>query len=337
MAGYFKVLSIDGGGIRGLIPALVLAKLEALVGPLHKQFDLIAGTSTGGIIAVGLTAPAPGGGGAAFSAGDLVDLYMNDGGAIFYSPVYKRLSHLDDLVERKYDHKPLQKILKKKLSEARLKDALTELLVTSYDLHAGKPYFFKRSKAKADAPRRDHPLWEVARATSAAPTYFEPHQMQGPPSAPAKSLVDGGVFANNPAMCAYAEAMKLKKPLQDILIVSLGTGDEDMGKPASWQKYKHTKAKGWGVIGWARPAINIMMDGVADTVDHQLQQILVDSAHAKPARPQTYFRFQSPLTDETKDMDDADEKSLAALKKLGVSLARKEKAQLEKLASILGA
>lgn len=336
MAGPYKVLSIDGGGIRGLIPAVVLAELEARIGkPLYKAFDLIAGTSTGGIIAVGLTAPSTTGTGAAFSAADLVDFYEQDGGKIFYSPLLKRLSGLDDLVERRYDHKPLEKILKRKLGDKRMSEALKELLITSYDLHGGTPYFFKHSKAKENPAERDHLLWQAARATSAAPTYFEPYKMTGE-GFKTKSLVDGGMFANNPSMCAYAEAMKHKGRDQDILMVSLGTGDEDFGEGEdNPPKFRHAKAKNWGVIGWARPAINIMMDGVSDTVNHQLRQMLVDAESATRTKPQRYYRFQTRLTDDTRDMDDADAHSLGELKKLGADIISTQSAELDRLADLL--
>ncbi len=338
MSSYYKILSIDGGGVRGLIPSVVLAELEARIGkPLHKVFDLVAGTSTGAIIAAGLTAPSPSGPGAAFSAADLVELFMKDGGKIFYSPLYKRVSFLDDLVERKFDHKPLERILKAKLGNARVKDALKELLITSYDMHAGSPYFFKRWRAREKPGKRDHALWQAVRASSAAPTFFEPFHLKKASPKYDKSLVDGGVFANNPAMCAYTEGVKRKPAAKTILLVSLGTGDPDFGRAAKRKKYPYAKAKDWGVIGWARPVINIMMDGVTDTVDHQMRHVLVDDETARPSKPQTYFRFQTGLTDKTRDMDDANNESLKALKRLGARLASKYSGQLDQLAQVLTA
>ena len=163
-----KILSIDGGGIRGLIPALILQEIETQTGkPIYKLFDLIVGTSTGGILAIGLTKP-----GNVFSAKELVSLYRNQGGEIFTRSLWKYASSVGGVFDERYNEDSLEEILKERFGETELKATRRDIIITSYDIEKRKPYLFKSSKAKN--PGRNHLLRDVARATSAAPTYFEP-------------------------------------------------------------------------------------------------------------------------------------------------------------------
>jgi predicted acylesterase/phospholipase RssA len=183
-----RVLSIDGGGIRGIIPALVLAEVESRTGRRAAElFDLVAGTSTGGILACALTRADP------QSAAELVELYRTEGPKIFRRSLGQRVRSAGGLLEEKHDDAALDDALSRYLGSRRLSDATTRVLVTAYDLQGRQPYFFKSWRED-----RDGPLRVVARATAAAPTYFEPVEYGG------RSLIDGGVFATNPAMCAYA-------------------------------------------------------------------------------------------------------------------------------------
>src|SRR5581483_7166047 len=256
-----RVLALDGGGIRGIIPATVLAEIERRTGKrIAEMFDLIAGTSTGGILALGLATPDP----ATptkprHTADELVALYAEKGGAIFNRSLGHRLLTLFGLLGSKYAVRGLDRTLRTYFGDSRLKDAVTEVLITSYDLESRDSWFLARYKAKEDAAKNDFAMHDVARATSAAPTYFRPKRLsQTPPTA----MIDGGVFANNPAMCGYVEAIKLHGQ-QDIVVASLGTGQ--VKTPIHYRQ-----ARTWGLIGWVRPLIGIFMDGVAATVEHQL-------------------------------------------------------------------
>src|SRR5215216_4697374 len=206
-----RVLAIDGGGIRGLIPALVLTELERRAGRrVFELFDLIAGTSTGGILACALCAPDP------LPASELVALYEEERPNIFDRSLFQRIKSADGLLDEKYDDAALDRALERFLGHKRLAETRPDLIVPSYDTALPGPYFFKSSKAR-DATEDDFPLSIVARATSAAPTYFEPVE------AGDRSLVDGGVFATYRAMCALAEALNVVSP-KDVVVVSLGTG-----------------------------------------------------------------------------------------------------------------
>jgi patatin-like phospholipase/acyl hydrolase len=298
-----KVLSIDGGGIRGIIPAMVLAEIERRTGkPISELFDLVAGTSTGGILALGLTKPGrdskP-----QFSAERLIELYESEGGKIFDRPVWHRIQSVGSLAEEKYPATGIEEVAQKYFGDRRLAEALTEVLVTAYEIEGRAAWFFKRRHARDENREGDNFLMrEIARATSAAPTYFEPFLVEGGPHDKC-ALIDGGVHSNNPAMCAYVEARKIHPEENDFLVVSLGTGELTRSLP-------YEEVRGWGLALWAQPILNVVFDGVADTVDYQLRELL--STEEGEAR--RYYRFQTQLDIGKDDMDDASRTNIVALK-----------------------
>jgi uncharacterized protein len=315
-----RVLALDGGGIRGIIPASLLAELERRCGRrISEMFDLIAGTSTGGILALGLTAEDPASPGEPrYRADDLVSLYAEKGHLIFRSSLWYRLLTLFGLFGSKYTVRGLDATLADYFGEARLGEAVTEVLITSYDLESRDSWFLARHKALADAGS-DFLIRDIARATSAAPTYFRPERLVlEPPTA----MVDGGVFANNPAMCAYVEAIKLHGP-GDIVVVSLGTGQEKT-------PIHYLQARTWGLIGWARQLINVFMDGVSDTVEHQLGWLLPDRDGAP-----RYFRFQIELPPGMGSMDDTSPQRIEALKQVAQTLITDSTDKIDTLCHVL--
>jgi patatin-like phospholipase/acyl hydrolase len=315
-----RVLSLDGGGIRGVIPATVLAEIERRCQrPVGEMFDLIAGTSTGGILALGLTTPDPANpGNPRYRAEEIAGLYREHGHAIFNRSPWYRLLTLSGLFGSKFEAGGLDSVLAAYFGDARLKDAITEVLVTSYDLQSRDSWFLARHKARHD-PSSDFPMREVARATSAAPTYFRPARLVlQPPTA----MVDGGVFANNPAMCAYVEAIKLHGPC-DILVVSLGTGQVKT-------PILYAQARTWGLIEWARPLIDVLMDGVNDTVEHQLGWLLPDRDSAP-----RYFRFQIELPPGAGSMDDTSPEHIEILRQAAGTVISSNGERLDSLCELL--
>ena len=317
----FKVLSIDGGGIRGLIPAMILQVIEAKVGPVCKTFDLIAGTSTGGIIALGLTRPRePGSGFPAHRAVDMTEMYLKEGNIIFPHDHKNPFWWVHD---ERYSHKGLVDILKEKFGEYRLKDTLTDVIITSYDTLKPWAYFFKTGKAKKDGARDDFYMWEVARATSAAPTFFEPMYLKSE-NGTERVLLDGGMHANNPAMCAYVEAkstIHFSKDWDDdteILMVSLGTGECLVSRTFE-------RVKDLGALGWAMPLIGASAHGVSDTVHYQLFNLLPDSKGKR-----SYYRFQIKLKAGT-GLDETDLETIDDLVELTKKFSRDNTNILEKL------
>lgn len=323
----YRILAIDGGGIRGVIPAVILYRLEKTAGrPIHEMFDLIVGTSTGGIIATTLTAP-DGNGRARYSAAEVLELYREHGGEIFNLSWWRRGllgfgEHVQRIgrvgrwvyektraIRRGHNAKPLEEILRRRLGDAELKDCVTPVVVTSYDIERRDTYFFKTSHARsAAAADRNHYLRDVARATSAGPTFFKPAEISSPPSAAQKTrrvLVDGGVFANNPAMCAWAEAVSEGFEPNQIVLVSIGTG-------IATEPIPYEKAKRWSSFGWATRIVGVLMDGTADAVHYQLSQLMqggcddeaCSTEGCEKCGSQRYFRFNAKLKKGAGHMSD---------------------------------
>ncbi len=314
MAEQVRVLSIDGGGIRGIIPAVALAELEQRAGkPIAELFDLVAGTSTGGIIALALTRPDDDGR-PAWSAETLVELYEEEGPAIFSHPLAHTVRTVGGLVDEKYPSTGLDSALERYLGDAVLSEALTEVLVTAYDTERRKPFFFKSAAARAE-PGRDFGMAAAARATAAAPTYFEPSKLEAPGTADYFSLVDGGVFATNPAMCAFAEVRR-HRPGAEVVLLSLGTGQLTRSLP-------YDDVKDWGLVEWARPILDVVFDGVSDTVDYQLDQLLGDGR---------YWRLQVALDGgASDDLDDASAENLRLLKLKGEEMVAASRRELDEV------
>lgn len=321
----FKVLSVDGGGIRGVIPAALLTAIETKTGRRTAElFDLIIGTSTGGIIALALTVP-DGAGKPKYGASDLLELYEKKGGMIFERSFWDGVTDLGGIADERYSHKNLVSILKAYMGEARLSQAVTPVVVTAYDLERREPYFFKTSRASEEPAKRDHLMWVAARATSAAPTFFEPAllNVQETGDEVRRVLVDGGVFVNNPALSGYVEAIAAGAAPGDILVVSLGTG-------VHTRKIPYAKAKKWGYVGWVKPLISVMMDGSADAADYQLRQLIPDAGAG-----QRYFRFDTDLDKALDDMDAAHHANIEALKAEAADILLKQSNEIEKLLTVL--
>jgi uncharacterized protein len=309
-----RLLSIDGGGIRGVLPAMVLAELERMASaPCAHLFDMIAGTSTGGIIACGLVADKP--------ATALVDLYVKRGGEIFSRTLWEKFDTGFGLSGPKYDAAPLEAILADVLGDLWMSEVPNrpELLVPSYCIQLPRPvvldgvvttrssYLFKSSES-GDA-QADFRLRDVARATSAAPTYFAPAQITAK-DGDVRWMVDGGVFANQPSACALAEARKLW-PGEEYEILSVGTGSLEAAIDPK-------NVLGWGLGGWLRPLLSVMMNGAADSVSYQMATELGPAF----ARLDISTNAINPAVDEA--MDDASPQNIERLQALAEALLGRE-------------
>jgi patatin-like phospholipase/acyl hydrolase len=306
-----KILTIDGGGIRGLIPALVLAEIERRTGrPTAELFDLIAGTSTGGILACGLTRPGPDGR-PLHSADALAELYRTEGPKIFDRSLRKQITSAGGLIDERYDDAALNAALATYLGDARLKDAVTDVLITAYDFKDRFAFFFRSSRARTD-DAYDFSMAEAARATAAAPTYFEPVEVTDAAGARTYPLIDGGVYAVNPAMCAYAEVVGSSADIS--VIAALGTGSHT-------KAYAFEDVKGWGRLEWAQPVLDMVFDGVVDTVDFE----------ATTLSRGRYRRLQAELRYASDALDDAGEANLRRLEGDAERLIAEHSAEIEAL------
>jgi patatin-like phospholipase/acyl hydrolase len=288
-----KVLTIDGGGIRGLIPARVLEEIERRCGrPAGELFDLVAGTSTGAIIACALTKPQP------LPAERIARIYLDEGPEIFSRSLIKRITSVGGLIDERYASDGLLTSLRRHFGEHRLADARPAIMLTAYDI-VGRSALLLRND-------RDMSMVDAAHGSSAAPSYFEPAQVGK------LALVDGGVFATNPAMCALAEALNVVSP-KDVVVVSLGTGQRT-------HRRSFDEIKDWGLARWARPILDVVFDGVSDAVDYQLERVLTADR---------YWRFQVELTLASDDLDDATEGNLAKLRGHAEELIEQRSADLD--------
>ena len=209
----FRILSIDGGGIRGIFPAAVLADLECryLNGDsIVDYFDLITGTSTGGILSLGMAA--------GMKASELLSLYMDRGGEVF-PPQRRVMRQLLQLFKTGYERDPLDRILEEALGDLKLRDSMVRLCIPSLDWKYGDVYVFKTPHHPDFKKDGDEPMAKVAAATAAAPTYFRPVEDR-------YIFADGGVWANNPIMIGLVEALSsFNTKRSNIAILSIGCGE----------------------------------------------------------------------------------------------------------------
>jgi len=285
----FRILSLDGGGIRGAFTAAFLSYVERTTKvPIARHFDLIAGTSTGGIIAAALALGEP--------AEKIEALYRNRGAAIFTRRkrmslgwwrfwrhlavwrINKRLAaygmDCDYLLQSKYEATALKTALVEILGERTIEACTHRLIMPTVDLSRGQTVMIKTPHLPNLTRDRKVRVADAILATTAAPTYFPHAEVQ-----PGSAYIDGGVWANNPAFAAFTEAMKIraecKRPDLDrevdidrIQILSIGTGTPiyALAPPAG----------GAGLGWWAPNLINVVTLSQAQGVNFQMQYILGD-------------------------------------------------------------
>lgn len=376
----YSILSIDGGGIRGIIPCKVLMYIEEKFAQhgiaLADLFDLMAGTSTGGILACGLNIKNEDGR-PRYKAADLIDLYSGkEGSRIFSQAGIGPLKPIRSWFFRsKFPSLNIEEILQEKFGDAKLSDAITDLLITSYNIQQKTPFYFKSSEAKTKPEIEDFPMWKVARATSAAPTYFPPFNTEYPGKFHRRDrsgrsvtedletvpLIDGGVFANNPSLLAYVEArnkwkaspqyqamLEMFKENMELalasgrgmtaevksdnyeapfLLLSIGTGQ-------SRRPYPYDKARKWGMLQWAKPSIDILMQGVSESVHYQMKYLL--PPFGDPEQTPRYVRINIELDPKHSAMDDASKENTERLQnEYGKRIIENNQESLDRVCNLL--
>ncbi|HMG67495.1 MAG TPA: patatin-like phospholipase family protein [Chitinophagaceae bacterium] len=334
-----RILSIDGGGIRGIIPGTILAEFEKILQrhsnstkKIGDYFDMIAGTSTGGILACIYLMPGDDGN-AKYSAQDAVNLYIKNGHTIFARSFVQKVGSLGGISHQKYSQDQLYKLLTTYFGDVTLDKVIKPSLITSYEITDRKAVFFTSADARAD-PMDNFYVRDVARATSAAPTYFSPAHIKSM-NGQSFALIDGGVFANNPALCAYAEARKLefskffkgslkkdKPTAADMFILSLGTGSVQ-------KRYSYDGFKNAGEIKWLEPIIDILMSGNSETVAYQLRQMYLT---LEPENQKNYYRLEPGLKEACSEMDEATPENIQNLYQAGLTFVHDKKDLLEEIA-----
>lgn len=323
-----KILAIDGGGIRGIIPAYLLQQIEGVMGkPLYQCFDVIAGTSTGGLIALGLTTPTASGS-PPWSATDILNIYLGKESQIFVrqsgGDFEAEYYATDDDTEPPTGIEPLLKSMFGSVTLSQAQQQLKSLgnpipkqvLTTCYTINGAQgvgygPYLFNWADA-AEGQADDYCVWEAARGTSAAPTYFPVANVgagvRDGSNATNRWAVDGGVLANNPALYGLSEGARLSlyQSLGDVLIVSLGTGLYNAG-------IQITSEGNWGISQWVlgkdtngastEPLINVLA----------MSNVLAPGAQLQSLMPKNnYYRLEPVIPYDESTLDGADTQQLLA-------------------------
>ena len=334
-----RILSLDGGGMRGIIPATVLEYVENKIVEITKKpnariadyFDLVAGTSTGGILSAFYLTPSktlfkddPT---SKYKASEALDFYSKDGYKIFNKSKKFGWFGLRQLFNAaQYSPKKLEEILHREFQYLHFKELLKPCIITTYNMQNKNSFFFS-SRESLDKYREFY-VKDVLRSTSAAPTFFPPAFIENLATQKQMINIDGGVFANNPAMCAYSEGRAtdfedISFPgAKDMLILSIGTGGGQFDLP------NVEKSSKWGILPWATSIPNIMMDGSIDTVDFQMKNIF-DTLDQKDKF--NYKRVDVPKDKRTysSDMADASPENVVALKKAGIEALKAAQNQSE--------
>jgi len=318
----FRILSIDGGGIRGIIPVQVLKHIQEITkNKILDSFDMFAGTSTGGLIVAGLTAKDGDDNlSSKHSIADIEKVYLERGKEIF--PLrgkchkWRREQDWSYLFRPQFGSDGLQAVLEELLSHngepLRMNDCLKPVFIPSYDLKTNSPVFFKGRHAFQN-PEENASLIDVCRATSAAPTYLPTYSMQFPHEyglnrTDSITAIDGGVFMNNPTMGALVEILKYRAhPFynhpnlieEDIFVLSIGTGH--------FSREISGRSENWGKFRWIKPSIDIMMWGNGQAVDYHVREGLSFPSSKKL----NYLRIDVNLPDEKfADMANSDDATL---------------------------
>jgi predicted acylesterase/phospholipase RssA len=325
-----KILSIDGGGIRGIIPAFILQELEKKLKhekQLSQCFDVMSGTSTGGIIVLLLNTP-DSNGKPKYRASDVLSLYQDLGSIIFQQSWQHCLTTLNGWICPKYSSDALKKNLEKLYGDCRLQDALTNIIIPAYDISKDDTVFFKSDKAKLN-PSRDFYFKDIGQSTSAAPTYFKPAQIQDIFQQTKYTLIDGGVSVNNPTMSACVHAVKLFGRDCDFLVVSLGTGTNNPVTPGKLSF--HGKEIKWGGrLEWAPDILPVLMNAPNEVVDYQMNEIFNGGEGTRK-----YHRFQVSLDTAHTTLDNTSPGNILALEKYAQDIIRVKQEELKEIAHLL--
>ncbi len=327
----FKILCIDGGGIRGIIPSKFLSKLENYLSKekgeevkLNEYFDLICGTSTGGIIAIGL--------GLGMSAKEIHQLYEENATQIFGSPnkIIRFLRIIRQFLSSKYSRTNLSQILNNaylKYSEdndTRLGNSKTRLCIPAFNASTGKTKVFKTAHHKGLTQDYKIPAFKVALATSAAPTFFTPYEIDFhckklDEKINFLNLVDGGIFANNPSLIGLSEAIALGYTFEQIKILSIGTGSEVITCP-NQKKWYYS-----GVISWLNPFKNVpiieMMMQSQSAITENIMKVIVEGVHHDKGERIYYQRFQEKFSNNDKiSLDSTSKNKIKLMNQKGMNM-----------------
>ena len=331
------ILSIDGGGVRGIVAAVLLDALEGEIRaagsgrPLCDHFDLIAGTSTGAIIAAGLAAPGGGGDGPRRTPAALRDLYRNRAREIFPLRFWCRLpviGRIRQFFGPLYKAASLEHVLAEEIGACEFGGVRRNLFITAYSIDPREPAFFRGGPAYAArgeaGEHGDIRLIDAIVGSAAAPTFFPPKQISSASAGMTRTVIDGGVFINDPALAAYAEALTLF-PGDEIHVVSIGCG-------RLIQPYPFAEAKGWGFLEWLSPVGPFRTPLLSAIADGQTRAVAAQMTTLLGPR---YHRFDYDLASGygSPDIDNASRRNLRRLEKGALKMVEELRPRLKAVAA----
>lgn len=254
----YNVLSLDGGGIRGVMVARILQRLTAALPDVMSRFDMFAGTSTGSILACAFAAGIP--------PSEAVKLYTKLANSVFTDSLWDNVMDLGMAIGAQYDQDELQKHLKSIFGELWLGNLEKKVLIATFDTRSEKTDTWKPKflhNFEGDDSDGDWLVSEAILASTAAPVFFPIHN----------GYIDGGVVANNPSVCAYAQVMNFVGGWTDVRLLSMGTGKNPMYVDID------SGYEDWGIIQWIPELLYIMMDGGVGIADYQARTLLGSKYH----------------------------------------------------------
>jgi len=290
------ILSIDGGGVRGIIPAAVLAYLEKKIQEIQKDdririanlVDFVAGTSTGSIISAAMLIPDEKGK-PKYNMDDIVQMYFNFGDQVFKKRLGHQLKTLWGLLGPAFPSSNIEPLLLKEMGHAKLSDLIKPVMISGYDIEKRRVNFYTNDDK--NQKYEDYYVKDVVRGSTSIPAYFPPARFNY--GVDVNTIVDGGVFANNPSLAAYIEVSKTlfkgeekckKRHAHDVLVLSLGTG------LIKQKPFLYKKSKKWGKAQWMMPVIDVLLSSHAEVTNYEMEKIF-DAYES----PHNYKRLNPPV------------------------------------------
>lgn len=317
-----RILSLSGGGVRGIIELHVLRYLEKATGkPISKLFDFVTCASTGCLIAARLLTPNLNGG-PQFTAAQVLASYDAQARRIFYTPFYHKIFSLNGLIAPKYSNRVKGEVLRKDFGDTvLLSQLLLPTVIVTYSLDRRAPQLFHSRSTEA----QDYYLWTVLNAATSAPSFFAPTILQSVDHKfPKEAVIDGGVFAANPSIVALIQAI-VHYPHAKYLLVSIGTGYHI-------PRISDNKALQWGELRWWRDLFQIVFNAITVSSDRALS--VLDSSDII-GRDLDYYYFSLEISSMEDSLDDVSPENIKRLNAYGEELVKKNRSQLDRLAKRL--
>lgn len=298
----YNILSLDGGGIRGIMLLCQLVDLEKkLDKPIHETFDLISGTSTGAIVAVLLAM--------GYTASDILSFYLTNAKKIF-----KKRFLWFGIFRPKYSDKFFNSIIKKYVGDKYLSDLSCDVIITAYNVTKKRKLIFKSKNAKVDASY-NYKLFDVIRSSASAQTFFKPHKIGS------SYFIDGGMVINNPTLISYIEAIGYKVRFNNINVLSYSTGIKST-------IINKSTLRG-GIINWAKPTVDILLAEQSQITDYHMKELGINNEHLN------YIRCESYISNSSGKIDDVSRKNLNNLIRDGKVSAISNRLLVEKFISFI--